>query len=253
MMTDDEIADLAENIKANGLIHPIVVDKAGVLIDGRNRAKACELIGIEPATKLFEGDDPRAFILANNVARRHMTAGQRAMAVAMVYPEAEHGGKRPRGSSSETKLDGFSKARLSQARTVLAHASDLAPGVLAGTEFLDAAYAIAVKRKQAVMAIEAQVERLREGAPDLADLVAEQRMPLDEAMTALHERQLKTRQIIDAGKRAAADGMTDFIGAVAMIAAAMQLGERGLLDAERLRKIADAHDALQSLFAKDGA
>ena len=57
-MTDEELADLAADIKANGLIHPIVVDKDGVLIDGRNRARACEIAGIEPATVLFEGDGP---------------------------------------------------------------------------------------------------------------------------------------------------------------------------------------------------
>jgi ParB-like chromosome segregation protein Spo0J len=83
MMTDEELANLAADIKANGLIHPIVKD--GLLIDGRNRARACEIAGIEPATVLFEGDDPRAYIIASNIARRHMSKGQQAMAVAMVY------------------------------------------------------------------------------------------------------------------------------------------------------------------------
>jgi ParB-like chromosome segregation protein Spo0J len=50
MMTDEELANLAADIKANGLIHPIVVDKDGVLLDGRNRDRACEIAGIEPST-----------------------------------------------------------------------------------------------------------------------------------------------------------------------------------------------------------
>jgi ParB-like chromosome segregation protein Spo0J len=62
MMTDEKLADLAADIKANGLHCPIVVDKEGVLIDGRNRAKACEIVGIEPTVTVFEGDDPRGFI-----------------------------------------------------------------------------------------------------------------------------------------------------------------------------------------------
>jgi disulfide oxidoreductase YuzD len=36
MMSEEELADLAEDIKANGLIYPIVID-GDVLIDGRNR------------------------------------------------------------------------------------------------------------------------------------------------------------------------------------------------------------------------
>jgi ParB-like chromosome segregation protein Spo0J len=150
MMTDEELANLAADIKANGLIHPIVVDKDGLVIDGRNRARACEIAGIEPATVLFEGDDPRAYIIASNIARRHMSKGQQAMAVAMVYPEPE---KTTHGKKSKTKLlletkTNFSGARLSQARTVLAHSTDLARAVLAGTKALDAAYGEAKKAKQ---------------------------------------------------------------------------------------------------------
>jgi ParB-like chromosome segregation protein Spo0J len=37
MLPDDELQELADDIRANGLQHPIVLDKDGVLIDGRNR------------------------------------------------------------------------------------------------------------------------------------------------------------------------------------------------------------------------
>ena len=63
------------------------------------------------------------------------------MAVAMIYPEAEAGG---RGKKSEVKkseiISGFSERLVQQSRTVLAFAPDLAPNVLAGTVPLDAAY-----------------------------------------------------------------------------------------------------------------
>jgi ParB-like nuclease domain len=138
MMTDDELTDLAADIKANGLIHPIVVDKDGFLIDGRNRDKACQIAGVEPATVLFEGDDPRAYIIANNIFRRHLTKGQQAMAVAMVYPVPEKGGKGKRSRIQEG-LDEPRKTfqnRLSQARIVFAYSPDLAQAVLAGSKFL---------------------------------------------------------------------------------------------------------------------
>jgi ParB-like nuclease domain len=139
MMTDEELADLAADIKANGLIHPIVVDKDGVLIDGRNRARAYEIAGIEPTIVLFEGDDPRAYIIASNIARRHMSKGQQAMLVAMMYPEPAKT-KRKGAGSLEPKELGISGGRLSQARTVLAHSTDLARAVVAGSKVLDAAY-----------------------------------------------------------------------------------------------------------------
>jgi hypothetical protein len=150
MMTDEELANLAADIKANGLIHPVVLDKNGVLLDGRNRDRACQIAGIEPTTVLFEGDDPRAFIIGNNINRRHLTKGQQAMAVAMVYPVPEKGGKGKRSRIQEG-LDEPRKTfqnRLSQARIVFAYSPDLAQAVLAGSKFLDAAYDEARKAKQ---------------------------------------------------------------------------------------------------------
>ena len=58
-----------------------------------------------------------------------MTKGQRAMAVAKIYPQAEKGG---RGKKSITNIEfGVSLQYVSFARTVLQHAPDLAAGVLA--------------------------------------------------------------------------------------------------------------------------
>jgi ParB-like nuclease domain len=54
-MTDAELADLAEDIATNGLVHPIVVDADGALIDGRNRLRACEIAGVEPAFQQLNG------------------------------------------------------------------------------------------------------------------------------------------------------------------------------------------------------
>ena len=122
MMSDDELADLAADIKANGLNYPIVVDDDGVLIDGRNRLEACKLAGVEPHYEGLNGRKPEALIVSANLARRNLTKGQQAMALAMIYPEAEkaHRGKRSEaGKLLETK--GFSAARLSQARSILRH------------------------------------------------------------------------------------------------------------------------------------
>ena len=41
MMDEETFDDLVADIKVNGLIEDIVVDQNGLLIDGRNREKAC--------------------------------------------------------------------------------------------------------------------------------------------------------------------------------------------------------------------
>ncbi|MFJ7590836.1 ParB N-terminal domain-containing protein [Streptomyces sp. NPDC097617] len=50
MLDQDELHDLAESIKTEGLHHPIVLDPDGVLVDGRNRLAACKIAGVEPAS-----------------------------------------------------------------------------------------------------------------------------------------------------------------------------------------------------------
>jgi len=60
------------------------------------------------------------------------------MVLAMVYPEAERGGARKRGSSKLSLLE-FSKMRLSQARSVLRHSRELDEHMLKGITLLDEA------------------------------------------------------------------------------------------------------------------
>lgn len=50
MLSEPELAELAESIRANGLRNPVVVTEDGLILDGRNRAAACERIG-EPVKR----------------------------------------------------------------------------------------------------------------------------------------------------------------------------------------------------------
>lgn len=138
-MTDKELEGLAEDIKEHGLRDPIVMQD-GRLIDGQNRLRACELAGVEPEfMQLAEEEDPISYILSANVLRRFMTKGQRAMALAMVYPEPEKGGRGKEGKLAKS-LGEFSGESVRQARAVLAHSPDLARAVVAGAERLSLAY-----------------------------------------------------------------------------------------------------------------
>jgi hypothetical protein len=75
------------------------------------------------------------YIVSTNVNRRHMTKGQRAMAVAIIAPEPESGG---RGKTVRLP-DGLNKQRISEARIVRKWAPELAQAVLSGAHPLDKA------------------------------------------------------------------------------------------------------------------
>ena len=79
--------------------------------------------GVVPETRVLNGADPKAFVLSANIHRRHMTKGQRAMAVAKIYREPEKGGRGKKSKTTNLLVSGgFSRQRLDQSRTVLHHA-----------------------------------------------------------------------------------------------------------------------------------
>lgn len=139
MMSDAELQELADDIKANGLIHPVIVDSEGRLVDGRNRLAACKLAGVTPITEKLNGQDPVAYIIAANLKRRNLSKGQQAMVIAMLYPEPEKGGRGKRSKTNSKETLGFSPTLVSQARAILQHSRELAESVLNGTTPLDEA------------------------------------------------------------------------------------------------------------------
>lgn len=82
LLEGDELAELASDIKANGLHVPITMHK-GVVLDGRNRLAACAIAGVKPRLEEWAGDgDPEKWVLSINFHRRHMSTSQRAMVMA---------------------------------------------------------------------------------------------------------------------------------------------------------------------------
>jgi ParB-like nuclease family protein len=137
MMDEEELEELAADIKANGLQQPLVIhelDDEPVLVDGRNRREACRALGIVPDYVLLDGQDSLAYIMSANVHRRHMTKGQRVMIVAKICSETK---QTLRQISEQNKV---ALAAIGRARTVLRHTPDLADQVLTGSLSLDKAY-----------------------------------------------------------------------------------------------------------------
>jgi DNA-binding Lrp family transcriptional regulator len=91
MMTRDELIALGEDIKKNGLRHRVAVieftDDGPILVDGRNRLEAMELVGLEIVLEDVAmiaccrehgpGFDPYDYVISANIHRRHLTAEQR--------------------------------------------------------------------------------------------------------------------------------------------------------------------------------
>lgn len=146
MLAPDEHEALRESIRENGLRSPVVADSEGRLIDGRNRNKACEELGIEPEVIIYDGDDIAEYVLDCNVTRRNMTAGARAMATAMVLAEdgKRDNGRWRYGSASEKFQIG--KSRLAEAGLILDFKPDLAERVAFG----DLAFSDAFEQAKAI-------------------------------------------------------------------------------------------------------
>jgi ParB-like chromosome segregation protein Spo0J len=86
MMDQQSLERLKADISDNGQEKCITFFN-GQLLDGRNRMKACEELGIEPMIEEIEdsGDgkfDPFRWVLSVNLHRRHLTESQRAMVAA---------------------------------------------------------------------------------------------------------------------------------------------------------------------------
>jgi N6-adenosine-specific RNA methylase IME4 len=72
---------LVDDIRAHGVREPIwTLD--GKILDGRNRYLASRSAGVVCPVRTYEGNDPAAFVVSLNLARRHLDEVQRAMIAA---------------------------------------------------------------------------------------------------------------------------------------------------------------------------
>src|SRR5918996_6503771 len=107
LLAEDELRELGEDIKANGLKEPVVLWSPGspadygltghpldsaFLLDGRNRLSAMEIVGMcivsqdgrittpFPMPQVLYGADidPASYVISKNIHRRHLTKQQQA-------------------------------------------------------------------------------------------------------------------------------------------------------------------------------
>ena len=102
MMDDDRYADLRADIEMNGQREPITLCD-GMILDGRNRYRACVDLDIEPMTRDYDGD-PWAFAWSLNGARRDLEATVRALIYRRCQEGSEKWAKRAAKIAEEGRL-----------------------------------------------------------------------------------------------------------------------------------------------------
>lgn len=210
LLADDELQALADDIATNGLLDPITIDADGRVVDGRNRLAACQLAGIEPHYVILDNDAVvHALINARNGARRHMTTGARAMAVALTLDTAglRENGRWKKGvitvtNSENSQSSAWPKA-MADAGAILDHAPDLADAVVTGGVSLHDAHKTAKRRKEDAQSAEAKLTKLAADHPDLAAKVRADELTLEGAIAEGRERVQQWNLTMRGGEEAA--------------------------------------------------
>lgn len=227
MLPDDELQALADDIRENGLINPIILTEGELdgklvefLVDGRNRLRACELAGVDPRFELVNGNAD-SLAVSLNTKRRNLDKQQLAVIAAKAWKRAEEEGRTTNKAGRKSAqngqitephkhfatLYGVSKNYVQDAKFVL----DNLPGPIESALLprghdrrrplldlvADAKQEVERRRtdeeaarQAAVKRLEEEAEwaRLTETASDLAQLVAEERMSAAEALTLYRQR-----------------------------------------------------------------
>lgn len=223
MVGPEELSTLADDIKERGLLEPLWIyddpDLGVVLLDGRNRFRACSQAEVEPTFRTYEGDDPIGFVLSLNLHRRHLTTGQRAAVANDALPlyeaaalrrKAEAGASSAPGRASTSQghdkgSDGDAPAEEKEcatrhtlsdsARKAIANAAQSAKRRAAD----DAAAAAGTSGRSV-----ARFKRLAEEAPDLAGKVRSGEIELGRAERIIRDRLAEAERIKRAEAEAAA-------------------------------------------------
>jgi N6-adenosine-specific RNA methylase IME4 len=85
MLSEQELEDLGEDIRANGQLEDVILHR-DMILDGRNRYTAATRKGLAVRCEEFKGSDHDAltWVISKNLKRRHLTESQRAMVAARI-------------------------------------------------------------------------------------------------------------------------------------------------------------------------
>ena len=71
-MSTEEFDKFRNDVKQNGLSHPVITLFEGKILDGRHRDRVCREFGIPRKFETYKGTDPAGFVISENVMRRQL-------------------------------------------------------------------------------------------------------------------------------------------------------------------------------------
>ncbi len=181
LLGEAELCELIADIEAHGVRQPIVLHW-GLVLDGRNRIRACDQLGLDPPFVEYEGNDPVGFVISVNLRRRHLHDGARAIVAARLATLAQGnptganqhaggkppiGGIPPAGTASPAltltqdeaaELLGVSLRNVQRARVVIDHGD---PELVAAVECSEASLSAAAA--VASLPVDEQIDAVRSG------------------------------------------------------------------------------------------
>lgn len=243
-MEAESYQQLKASIAEEGLLNPITIHEDQVL-DGVHREKACGEVGVEPEYEPFTGKDPLRFVLAQNLARRQLTVGQRAALAAEVKPLFEKRAKERKRAGNRRGGLGKSGATLPPTSEPSRKARDEAAAMFGvGGRTVD--HASFVRKKDPAL-----FERVKKGeiAPATADRqIKEKAAPKGKPRTRNWNGKSNTRrgQELRAGDYNELVELQLWMNQMCMRLAATDVDEFGL-DDPTLGVVADLHDDLLTL------
>ena len=159
MLSESELVALKNDILAHQQEHPIIVWN-DMIVDGRNRFRACEMLGRKPKIKEMQFADEAAvisYIISTNMRRRHLTESQRASIAAELSNLPSHRpevGKSAELSQAEAAKQMQVSTRLvTDAKMVQREAPDLAAKVKSGELKVSKAASMARERTKPLPAV----------------------------------------------------------------------------------------------------
>ncbi len=193
MMTGEAFEFLKEDIRVNGQREPIVFWK-NMLVDGRNRLKACEELGLEPdESELMDETDPVAWVISHNLHRRHLSESQRAMVaakLAKLKPGEVGNGRKVEGqicpsTESASKMLNVSKGSTKNAKKVIA---DGAEEVKQAVEFGELPVSVAADFVKQVPDKQEQAAIASQGAESVKEKVRQAKAKFDRAVKSVTQK-----------------------------------------------------------------